>query len=64
MSTCTLLSYIECHVEEEDKIAVLLKTLPKDFDQIVTVLKENESTSSLESVINSLQEVDGKLHEA
>ena len=56
--------YIECHVEEEDKIATLLKSLPKDFDKIVTVLKEKELIPYLESVISSLQEAECKLHEA
>ena len=36
MSICTQLSYIQSHVEEEDKIVVLLKALPKEFNQIVT----------------------------
>ena len=62
MSICSQLTYIESPVEEEDKIAVLLKALPKEYNQIVTVLKEKEPIPSLESVINSLQEEDKKIH--
>ena len=54
-SICTQLSYIECNIEEDDKIAVLLKSLPLQYDNIVTVLKEKEPIPSLESIINSLQ---------
>ena len=47
MSTCTQLRYIQINVEEEDKIAVLLKALPKEYIQIVTILKEKEPIPSL-----------------
>lgn len=59
-SICTQLSYIECNIEEEDKIAVLLKSLPLSYDNIVTVLKEKEPIPSLESIVNSLQEEEKK----
>lgn len=59
-SICTQLSYIECNIEEEDKIAVLLKSLPLPYDNIVTVLKEKEPIPSLESIVNSLQEQEKK----
>ena len=59
---CSQLTYIESPVEEEDKIAVLLKDLPKEYNQIVTILKEKEPIPSLESVINSLQEEYKKIH--
>ena len=59
-SICTQLSYIECNIEEDDKIAVLLKSLPLQYDNIVTVLKEKEPIPSLESIINSLQEEERK----
>ena len=59
-SICTQLSYIECNIEEEDKIAVLLKSLPLHYDNIVTVLKEKEPIPSLESIVNSLQEQEKK----
>ena len=39
-SICTQLVYIQSPVDEEDQLAVLLKALPKELDQIVTVLKE------------------------
>lgn len=58
MSICSQLSYIECNIEEEDKIAVLLKALPQDYKEIVTVLKEKEPIPSFESVVNSLHEED------
>lgn len=61
MSICSQLTHIECHAEEEDKIVVLLKSLPKEYKQIVTVLKEKDPIPSLESVINSLQEEEKKL---
>ena len=51
---CTQLVYIQSPVDKEDQLAVLLKALPKEFDQIVTVLKEREPIPTLESVINSL----------
>ena len=60
-SICTQLSYIECNIEEEDKIAVLLKSLPLHYDNIVTVLKEKEPIPSLESIVHSLQK-DEKKH--
>ena len=61
-SICTQLVYIQSPVEEEDQIAVLLKALPQEYDQIVTVLKEKDPIPSLESVINSLQEEDKKIN--
>ena len=54
-SIITQLTYIECQVEEEDKVVVLLKALPPSFDNIVTILKEKEPIPSLEDVTNSLQ---------
>ena len=39
MSVCSQLSYIKCHVDEEDKIALVLKALPTKYNQIVIVLK-------------------------
>ena len=59
-SICTQLTYIECNIEDEDKIAVLLKSLPLHYDNIITVLKEKEPISSLESIVNSLQEEERK----
>ena len=59
-SICTQLSYIECNIDKDDKIAVLLKSLPMQFENIVTVLKEKEPIPSLESIIHSLQEEDNK----
>lgn len=59
-SICTQLSYVECIIDEEDKIALLLKALPIEYDNIVTVLKEKEPIPSLESIIHSLQEEDHK----
>ena len=61
MSVCSQLSYIECHVDEEDKIVVVFKALPMEYNQIVMVLKEKESIPSSESIISSLQEEDKKI---
>ncbi|KAI5061584.1 hypothetical protein GOP47_0024089, partial [Adiantum capillus-veneris] len=61
-SLCTQLSYIECHIDDDDKVAVLLKALPSTYDNIVTVLKEKEPIPTLESVINSLQEDHNNKH--
>ena len=54
-SIVTQLVYIDCQVDEEDKVAVLLKALPASYDNIVTMLKEKEPIPSLQDVINSLQ---------
>lgn len=59
-SICTQLSYIQCNIDEDDKIAILLKSLPIQYEHIVTVLKEKEPIPSLESIINSLQEEESK----
>ena len=60
-SICTQLSYIGCNIEYDDKIAILLKSLPKMHDQIVTLLKEKELELSLESIINSFYEQEKKI---
>ena len=54
MSVCSQLLYIECHVDEEDKIAVILKALSTKYNQIIMVLKEKDPIPYLESIINSL----------
>lgn len=59
-SLMTQLTYVKAPVDEEDAIAILLKSMPSNFDQIVTVLKEKEPIPSMESVINSLQEEEKK----
>ena len=59
-SICTQLSHIECNIDEDDKIAILLKSLPMQYENIVTVLKEKEPIPSLESIIHSLQEEENK----
>lgn len=59
-SICTQLAYIQCNIDEDDKIAILLKSLPIQFEHIVTVLKEKEPIPSLESIIHSLQEEESK----
>ena len=61
MSVCSKTPYIECHVNEEDKIAVILKVVLMEYNQIVMVLKEKEPIPSLESIINSLKEEDNKI---
>ena len=55
-SICTQLMYINCNIEEEDKITMLLKSLPMHYDMIVMVLKEKELIPSLESIVHSHQE--------
>ena len=57
---CTQLSHIECNIDEDDKIVVLLKSLPMQYENIVTVLKEKKPIHSLESIIHSLQEEENK----
>ena len=59
-SICTQLSHIECNIDEDDKIAIILKSLPMQYENIVTVLKEKEPIPSLESIIHSLQEEENK----
>ena len=59
-SICTQLTYIQCNIDEDDKIAILLKSLPITYEHIVTVLKEKEPVPSLESIIHSLQEEENK----
>ena len=59
-SICTQLASLDAKVDDEDKIAVLLKALPTMFDQIVTVLKEKEPAPRFEDVINSLQDEEKK----
>ena len=60
-SICTQLSYIGCNIENDNKIAILLKSLPKLYDNIVMVLKEKEPKPSLESIIKSLYEEEKKI---
>ncbi|MCO5601921.1 hypothetical protein L7F22_056047 [Adiantum nelumboides] len=52
----TQLLQVQAYVPEDDLIAVLLKSLPTPFHQIVTRLKEKDPLPTLESTINSLQE--------
>lgn len=59
-SICTQLAHIQCNIDEDDKIAILLKSLPITYEHIVTVLKEKEPIPSLESIIHSLQEEENK----
>lgn len=60
-SLMTQLAYVQAPVPDEDAVAILLKAMAPEFDQIVTVLKEKEPIPSLESVINSLQEEERKI---
>lgn len=59
-SICTQLTYIGCNIDEDDKIAILLKAMPMQYENIVTVLKEKEPIPSLESIVHSLQEEENK----
>ena len=54
-SIITQLTYIQCGIEEEDKVAALLGALPETFDNIVTIIEEKEPAPALQDVINSLQ---------
>ncbi|KAH7437110.1 hypothetical protein KP509_05G056600 [Ceratopteris richardii] len=63
LNICTQLASIGCNVEEEDKVAILLKALPSKYNHLVLVLKEKEPSPSLENVIHSLQEEDKKVLE-
>ena len=60
-SICTQLLYIDVKVDEEDKVAILLKALLKEYDNIVTILKEKDPIPDLEDVMNSLQEEEKKV---
>ena len=59
-SICTQPNNVDCNIDKEDKIALLLKSLPIEYDNIITVLKEKEPIPSLDSIIHSLQEEDAK----
>ena len=59
-SICTQLNNVDYNIVKEDKIALLLKSLPIEYDNIVTMLKEKEPIPSLDSIIHSLQEKDAK----
>lgn len=43
------------------KVVLLLKEVPKDYDQTITILKEKEHIPKLEDTINSIQEEDKKI---
>ena len=57
----TQLVYVGAPIDEEDRVAILLKALPQEYNQIVTVLKEKDPIPSLNDVINSLQEEEKKI---
>lgn len=59
-SLYTQLVYIETSIDEDDKVAVLLKALPEAYGKIIMVLKKKPIPKS-KDVINSLQEEDKKL---
>ena len=46
---CTQLAHIECNIDKYDKIAILQKSLPMQFENIVIVLKKKEPIPSLET---------------
>ena len=52
--------YIILNIEEENEIAILVKSLPIQYDSIVIVQKEKEPIHSLESIVHSLQEEERK----
>ena len=54
-SLITQLTYIQCGVEEDDKVAALLSALLETYDNIVTIIEEKEPAPALQDVINSLQ---------
>lgn len=59
-SIITQLTYIQCGIEEEDKVAALLGALPDTFDNIVTIIEEKEPAPALQDVINSIQTEENK----
>ena len=61
MSIITQLTYIKCQIPDEDQVAVLLSALPKNFDNIVTVLEQKDPTPTLQQVINAIHEEEKKL---
>ena len=61
-SMCTQLVYLNAPMEEEDKVAILLKSLPPSYHHLVTVLKEKDPPPTLEDVVNSLQAKEKKMH--
>ena len=61
-SMCTQLVYLNAPMEEEDKVAILLKSLPPSYHHLVTVLKEKDPLPTLEDSVNSLQAEEKKMH--
>lgn len=61
-SIITQLVYIQAPVDEEDKVAVLLNALPKEYDQLSTVLQEKEPAPKLIDAVNSIQEESKKIN--
>ena len=59
-SICSQFSYIGCNIKNDDKIAVLVKSLPKIYDQLVTALKEKEPKMYLEIILNFLYKEEKK----
>ena len=53
--------YIQAPPDEEDQVAVLLKALPPEFKNIITIIKEKEPAPKLEDAIASVQEEEKKL---
>lgn len=58
-SLMTQLSAIGAPVEEDDAVAVLLKSMPEEYGHLVTTLK-NLPTPTLEEIISSLQDEERK----
>lgn len=48
-SIITQLIYIQCEVEEEDKVVALLSTLPDTYDHLITILEEKRTSSTCTS---------------
>ena len=63
MSICPQLVQVQAPTDEDDQVAVLLKTLTNTaYANIVTILKEKDPIPKLVDVINSLQDEERKLH--
>lgn len=58
-SIMTQLASIDCKVDDDDAVAVLLKSMPEEYDSLITTLK-NLPSPTLEGCISALLEEESK----
>lgn len=56
----TQLASIDCKVDDDDAVAVLLKSMPEEYDSLITTLK-NLPSPTLEGCISALLEEESKI---